>query len=137
MEQVHASLKITQAGRNNFLEIPPSEYLATSFHFFAQVARYIRVLVVQSTLNDDSWDTALAWQTADVLQFIDEMLGNIQVISGNGSNDGLWSADGFLATVLRIFAGIRAWCASKLADGQPAFAFDSLDSGGFWMGGCI
>jgi hypothetical protein len=68
-----------------------------------------------------------------VFQIIDLVVANvIQVISGSGSDDDIRSADGFWTAVLRLFTGIQAWCVSKLADEQAAFAIDSLAYGEIW-----
>lgn len=100
-----------------FLKLPPTEYHAVPFSTFVQIARYIKVLVALSTLQDPTWDTHTVHQTTDVLQFVDQVLSNIQTASGGE----MWTGDTFLAGAFRVFTAVRAWCASKLAEGPALF----------------
>lgn len=126
VEYLCKCLQVVKAATENFLRLPPTEYPAAPFPLFVQIARYIKVLVVLSTLRDPIWDTDAVRQTVDVLQFVDQVLSNIQVASGGD----VWSGDGFLPAAARVFTAVRAWCASKL--GESAVMFDPSEHTGTW-----
>lgn len=81
VEYLYTCLQVVKAAMENFLKIPRTEYPVASFSLFVQLARYIKILVVLSTLNDPTWDTNVVRQTVDVLQFVDQVLSNIQLAS--------------------------------------------------------
>ncbi|KAK7954333.1 cystein rich protein [Apiospora saccharicola] len=121
VEYLYTCLQVVKAAMDNFLKLPPAEYPVAPFSLCVQLARYIKVLVVLSTLNDPSWDKSVARQTVGVIQFVDQILSNIQVASGGNQRSG----DGFLAGPSRVFTAVRAWCVSKL--GESPVLFDSFD----------
>ncbi|KAK8115246.1 hypothetical protein PG999_007315 [Apiospora kogelbergensis] len=118
----------SKSRHGNFPEAPPTEYPAVPFSQFVQIARYIKVVVALSTLQDPTWDTNMVRQTADVLQFVDQVLSNIQTASGGEMRSGVT----FLAGAFRVFTAVRAWCASKLVE-SPAL-FDPFEPTGTWTG---
>ncbi|KAK8062662.1 hypothetical protein PG997_014759 [Apiospora hydei] len=132
---LYTCLQVVRAAMDNFLAVPPAENPTKPFPCFVHQARYIKVAVDLSTLEDPAWDKSLARQTVDVLQFLDQVITDIQSISavgGSCSGDGdLWSATGYLTGVLRVFTAVRAWCASKLAEDGPSL-FDQLDPLDMW-----
>ncbi|KAK7959813.1 uncharacterized protein PG986_004667 [Apiospora aurea] len=133
---LYTCLRVVRAAIDNFLALPPAENPAKPFPCFVHQARYIKAAVNLSTLEDPAWDKGLARQTVDVLQFLDQVITDIQSISavggGGGDRDGdLWSATGYLTGVLRVFTAVRAWCASKLAEDGPSL-FDQLDPLDMW-----
>ncbi|KAK3683405.1 hypothetical protein B0T22DRAFT_467862 [Podospora appendiculata] len=117
IECLYGCLQAVKAATENFFKLPPAEYPALlPFTQFVHTARYIKVLVLLSTLQDPMWDTALVRQTVDVLDFVDQVIVGIQLVTDSDMR----SVDGVLARVARVFTAVRAWCAFKLSEGSAA-----------------
>ncbi|KAK3320577.1 hypothetical protein B0T19DRAFT_429931 [Cercophora scortea] len=119
IECLYGCLQAVKAATENFFKLPPAEYPALlPFTQFVHTARYIKVLVLLSTLQDSMWDTALVRQTVDVLDFVDQVIVGIQLVTDSDMR----SVDGVLARVARVFTAVRAWCAFKLSESSSAAA---------------
>ncbi|KAH8178517.1 hypothetical protein LIA77_00036 [Sarocladium implicatum] len=112
---------------DNFLKLPSAEYAALPFPYFVHLARYVKTAVVLSTLEDAAWDAKEAHETIQVLQFIDQVISNTEAATYRAVG-----SEEYLGAASRILTALRAWCASKLAEGLESL--DNFDVSDVWMG---
>lgn len=103
-------LQTVKTSFDNIFAIYPTEYNATSFILFMQLARSIVVLFKLSVLKDPAWDLSLVRSTVDLLEVMNRL-----IVQLSEARDilGEQARNGYLDRAVKIFTIVKSWSAAK------------------------